>query len=104
MRTAYFRASIVALLGAGLALGFIACQKKLPSSPSELTTGVTIYEHRDFRGRSAHITTDVSDFEDYDGPCDHSSGSGRDRTVIYNWGDCVVDQDRTGMECDDLQG
>ena len=45
------------------------CQDKLPTAPSELTTGVIIYEHANFIGESAHITADISDLEDVRGPC-----------------------------------
>jgi hypothetical protein len=49
----------------------IACKQSLPTAPSELTTGITIYEHANFSGASAHIQTDLTDLEDFTGPCKH---------------------------------
>ena len=31
-----------------------ACQKKLPTGPSDLAEGVIVYEHANFQGTSAH--------------------------------------------------
>ena len=68
----------------------VACQKSLPTAPSELTTGITVYEHANFSGTSAHLVSDARNLEDFDGPCEHMSttGSGRPTTVL-NWGDCI---------------
>lgn len=96
MRIWSFRASMVtALSTAFVAVLFVACQKDLPSAPSDLATGITIYEHANFQGRSAHITADIDNFEDYNGPCEHTStetvgsGGGTYTSYHYNWGDCV---------------
>ena len=93
MRIASFRASIVTVVTAAFVVLLPAChQKELPSAPSELSTGVTIYIDRDFQGISAHITSDISNFEDYTGPCPHTStsgGIGATTTTDYNWGDCM---------------
>ena len=72
----------------------IACQKSLPTAPSELTTGITIYEHADFGGTSAHIQTDVANLEDFTGPCEHdrylTSPSGVTSSyTARNWADCI---------------
>src|SRR5689334_8833198 len=39
-----------------------ACDKapRLPTAPSELLTGIVVYEHANFLGASAHITNDIS--------------------------------------------
>ena len=37
------------------------CRKSLPTAPSELSTGIVVYEHMTFEGESAHITRDISD-------------------------------------------
>ena len=76
---------------AGLAvLLAVACQKSLPGAPSELTTGITVYEHANFAGASAHIEADVNNLEDFKGPCEHTtySGDGTSQTE-RNWGDCI---------------
>ena len=59
------------------------CENRLPGAPTELTSGVTIYEHANFMGASALLTRDVSDLRDYSGPCEHSSNTYGD------WNDCV---------------
>lgn len=71
MRIPIFRAPIVTALSVGLGLSLFACKKDLPSGPSELTAGVTIYEHAHFQGASALLTSDVSNLENYNGPCPH---------------------------------
>ena len=69
----------------------MGCEKSLPTAPSELTSGVTMYEHANFQGESAHLTSDVRDLKDFKGPCEHTS---TDSTVsgpstTYDWNDCV---------------
>jgi hypothetical protein len=58
------------------------CGMTLPGAPSDLTTGVVIYEHANYLGQSAHITKDIRDLKDVDrGPCKTEDGS--------NWNDCI---------------
>ena len=67
-------------------LVFVGCQEKLPVAPSELTSGIVVYEHADYLGASAHITTDVTNLEDFKGPCWKGDGRGG---IIEVWGDCI---------------
>lgn len=61
-----------------------------PTAPSDLARGVSIYEHANFEGESALITTSQRDLKDYDGPCEHTdSGSDGTSTTSYDWNDCV---------------
>ena len=73
-----------------VALSAAACQRSLPSGPSDLATGITIYEDANYLGRSAHITEDIRDLRDVRGPCEHydsdAAGGGR---YVYNWNDCI---------------
>jgi hypothetical protein len=76
---------------AALAL-LIACetQKMLPTAPSDLTTGIVIYEHADYLGASAHVTEDITDLKDFEGPCERTeSDSSGSTTTIHLWDDCV---------------
>ena len=58
------------------------CEMTLPGAPSELTTGIVIYEHANYLGESAHITKDIRDLRNVDrGPCRTEDSS--------NWNDCV---------------
>src|SRR5688572_7851848 len=58
------------------------CELTLPGAPSELTTGIVIYEHANYLGESAHITKDISDLKSVSrGPCRTDDAS--------NWNDCV---------------
>src|ERR1051325_7799958 len=62
-------------LAPALALSLLlapGCQQSLPAGPSELSTGITVYEHANFQGESAHITADTSNLSDFKGPCEHS--------------------------------
>ena len=78
---------LVPALALTLALG---CQKSLPTAPSELTSGITIYEHANFQGESAHITSDTDDLSNFKGPCEHESSDGQGgSSVSYNWSDCI---------------
>jgi hypothetical protein len=58
------------------------CELTLPTAPSELTTGIVIYEHANYLGESAHIIEDIRDLRSVDrGPCRTEDAS--------NWNDCV---------------
>ena len=61
------------------------CQKTLPSAPSDLATGIIVYEHANFLGNSAHISSDIPDLRDYRGPCVHEDGDSTTR----DWNDCI---------------
>ena len=71
---------VVALAGSG-------CRESLPTAPGELQTGIIVYEHADFLGAAAHITTNVSDLKDYDGPCIEVDSDGS--TNADFWNDCI---------------
>lgn len=76
MHKALCRCSVAAL---GLLSG---CEMTLPAAPSDLTTGIVVYEHANYLGESAHITEDLKDLKDIDrGPCKTEDAS--------NWNDCI---------------
>ena len=62
----------------------------LPTAPSDLTTGVSIYEHANFLGDSALLTTSYTNLSKFTGPCEHS-GTDANGSVsyTYDWNDCV---------------
>jgi len=61
------RSLLVAASAITLASG---CEQVLPTAPSELTTGIVVYEHANYLGQSAHVTKDIRDLKDIDeGPC-----------------------------------
>jgi peptidase inhibitor family I36 len=66
-----------------------ACDKSLPSAPSELTEGVVIYEDANYRGRSALVTHDIADLKDFHGPCLTSDPSPSGGIGESNWNDCI---------------
>ena len=59
----------------------------LPSAPSELTTGIVVYEHANFKGTSGHITRDISDLTAISGPCEHYDVNTEETT--YDWAGCI---------------
>jgi hypothetical protein len=62
----------------------------LPTAPSEITRGVSIYEHANFLGESALLTASEQDLAGYKGPCEHSDTDQWGTTsYTYDWNDCV---------------
>jgi hypothetical protein len=76
---------------AGLLSALAACDKEsLPTAPSDLAQGLSIYEDANYLGTSALITTDVTDLKDFDGPCEHTdTDSTGGSTTYHDWNDCV---------------
>jgi hypothetical protein len=81
------RLSRVVILGSILLIA--ACQKELPTSPSDLGTGIVVSEHANFQGDSAHIVSDLSDLEDYKGPCGRIDFGSTNGATTYSWDDCI---------------
>jgi len=76
----------------GSALLWARCQDELPSAPDALVEGITIYEHANYGGGSALLTSDVGDLTGYKGPCEHTSGGSYPygtSTTTYDWNDCI---------------
>jgi hypothetical protein len=73
----------IALVVAGFAHG--CSDEELPMAPSDFSTGIIVYEHANFLGNSAHITSDMSDLRDFRGPCIHEG----DGSVDRDWNDCI---------------
>lgn len=86
-------------IGRGSALAALlvllaACADELPTAPTTVTQGITIYQHANFGGGSALLTSDVRDLKDYNGPCEWSvtttTGDGGSWTTTgSNWNDCI---------------
>jgi hypothetical protein len=67
-----------------------ACQKELPMAPSDLASGIVVYEHANYLGESAHITADVDDLMDFKGPCRHTTNCGQfGCETTDSWDDCI---------------
>src|SRR3954469_8464514 len=64
-------------------------QQSLPAAPSEVTSGVTLYEHANYLGDSALLTRSSDDLRDYAGPCAHSDSSGTTGVTTFDWEDCI---------------
>ena len=66
----------------------IGCESwpSLPTAPSELTTGVAIYEHANYAGESALISEDLKNLKNVKGPCRKPSDDGDEDT---GWSDCL---------------
>jgi hypothetical protein len=80
------------VLWAGIVTSLIlgGCRKSLPTPPTELSAGIVIYEHANYLGRSAHVTSDIRDLKSFQGPCErtetNSNGTNRH---IQEWDDCM---------------
>ena len=82
------RATLTALLA--LAAGGAGCENgRLPTAPSDLTTGIVVYEDANYFGQSAHITSDVRDLSDVRGPCQHYESDTSGGRYYYDWNDCI---------------
>ena len=54
-------------------------------APSDFSAGIIVYEHANYLGNSAYITSDIPDLRDFRGPCFHDNGDSTDR----DWNDCI---------------
>ncbi|MEO5895674.1 MAG: peptidase inhibitor family I36 protein [Vicinamibacterales bacterium] len=63
------------------------CTNSMPTSPSELSTGLVIYEHANCLGTSAHVTNEIADLKDFEGPCVQPSKVAT--PLKRRWNDCV---------------
>jgi len=62
----------------------------LPPAPSELSRGVTIFEHANFLGESAYLESSEEDLEEFDGPCEHETTDGNGSSgTTHDWNDCI---------------
>ena len=62
----------------------------LPTAPSDLTSGVSIYEHANFSGDSALLTTSYTNLSEFKGPCEHCDTDANGSVLYtYDWNDCV---------------
>ena len=78
-------------LALALLIGMAGCEMaSLPTAPSDLTSGVSIYEHANFSGDSALLTTSSTNLSEFKGPCEHTE-TDADGTASssYDWNDCV---------------
>ena len=58
-----------------------------PTAPSELTSGIALYQHADYAGESAVITEDQKNLKEVLGPCGDQSDENASGEV--GWSDCL---------------
>jgi Peptidase inhibitor family I36 len=89
MRRGSTRTATVCLASAILL--FDGCRdNKLPTAPSDLTTGIVIYQNANFLGESAHITADIPNLENVRGPCVRTDTDADGNTSSTDsWDDCA---------------
>jgi hypothetical protein len=79
-----------AIVISGLMFLCVACgQDSLPTGPSDPMAGIVIYQHADYVGESAHVTSDIKDLKAFKGPCVRSESTGGAPTFIEEWNDCI---------------
>ena len=59
----------------------------LPTAPSGLTSGITIYEHWNYQRVSAAVTSDIADLGFYEGPCQPDKND--DLADYPLWDECI---------------
>ena len=52
-------------------------------------TGIAIYEHANFLGESSQVGSDISDLDDFRGPCEHETSDAYGTTTYKDWNDCM---------------
>ncbi len=73
-----------------IVVAFACNVKKLPTAPDDLTEGIVVFEDPDFKGKSAHITSDVADLESFTGPCiKYVTNSDGSTYNTYSWDNCI---------------
>ena len=60
-------------------------QDKLPAAPSDLVSGLTLYEDANYQGQSALLTQSIGNLADFKGPCQHET----DGNAFYDWNECI---------------
>ena len=79
-----------AIAAGATAVLVVSCDRaQLPVGPSELTSGIVIYEHADYAGASAHLTEDIGHLKDFEGPCQRLESDGNFTTTVNVWDDCI---------------
>jgi hypothetical protein len=80
-----------AIVVAAAALLADSCRdNRLPMAPSELTAGLVIYQHANFLGESAHVTSDIANLEEVRGPCVRTDTDANGNSSSTNsWDDCA---------------
>ena len=74
----------IVLVAACMLMG--SCRDRLPTGPSDLTAGIVIYEFNNYQGESAHVTEDISNLDDVNGPCNTFDEK---NNPIDVWDDCI---------------
>jgi hypothetical protein len=79
------------VVSVALAWASVGCDRVLPTAPSDLSAGVIIYEHANYLGRSALVEKNLSNLDDYKGPCASSSSTDANGNsdTTYSWKNCV---------------
>jgi hypothetical protein len=77
-------------LALALLVCLAACQQSLPTAPSDLQSGIVIYQHANFRGEAAHITESEGNLADFKGPCiETDTSADGSTTTTESWNDCI---------------
>jgi len=77
-------------IATGSLLLLLACDKSLPTAPSDWSTGIIIYEHANYLGQSALVDKDISNLDDYQGPCvETTTNADGSSDTNRTWKNCI---------------
>jgi hypothetical protein len=84
----------VTISGRGILISVVVvlagCEKSLPTAPSDWSTGIIIYEHANYLGGSSLVDNDITNLNDYEGPCVETTSDGQGGSnTNHTWRNCI---------------
>jgi hypothetical protein len=72
-----------------LTLLLLSCRESLPTAPSTLSSGLTVYDQANYVGESGFITESITDLKGVKGPCVRPNTGIGTAGIVTDWNDCI---------------